>query len=222
MIETLGIEYVCSGNGGRSPMAETIGKDYVQEKGLESRIKVYSSGSAVADVENLNFPMLELVGYIEIGLKSGTYKGKAAVGIAKEVVENREAIAEAAENGDLAAKGKIVYLFQYLMADELAKRNIVLLEQGLVPDGHFHQQTVVRDDVELILPMKESNADKVKEIYQGSGRNPTIVPICEYAGIEGAISDPFGSTIEAFRKTRDLIGQAVKKTIDKAIEECLR
>jgi len=25
----IGIEYVCTGNGGRSPTAETIGKDYV-------------------------------------------------------------------------------------------------------------------------------------------------------------------------------------------------
>ena len=98
------------------------------------------------------------------------------------------------------------------MADEVAKRNIVLLELGLVPEGHFHQQTVAREDVDYILPMKESNAKAVRKIYLESGRckrNPIIVPICEYAGVEGEISDPFGGPIEAYRETRDLIESVV-------------
>lgn len=221
MKETMGIEFVCTGNGGRSPMAETIAKDYVKEIGLEDRVKIYSSGSAVADVMNLNYPMKELIGYVEIALNSGTYQGKAAP-VAQEVVDHKEAVAQAAESGDREAKDKIEYCLHYLMADEVAKRNMVLLEQGLVPEGHFHEQTAVRSGVDLILPMKESNAKKVREIYAGSDREPQIETLCSYAGVEGAISDPFGGDMKVWRQTRDKIAEAVVKSIDKAVIEYLQ
>ena len=43
------IEFVCSGNHGRSPMAETIARHYVSSLGIEDKIKIISSGSHVED-----------------------------------------------------------------------------------------------------------------------------------------------------------------------------
>lgn len=216
----IGIEYVCTGNGGRSPTAETIGKDYVKQCGLEDKIRVYSSGTAaeMGETDLFQFPVNFLLEYIEIALNSKTYMGKAR-SIASEVTEQKERIALAVETGDTEAKDKVGYCVRYLMADEVAKRNTVLLEIGLVPEGHFHQQTRIRDDVDLILPMKKSNADSVERLYEDSEHNPKIIPICKYTGIDGDINDPFGGTIDDFRKTRDFIGYAVRKSIDKAVEE---
>ncbi len=235
MINQIGIEYVCTGNGGRSPVAETIGKDYVKQLKLENKINIFSSGTAVDVTEKdlFQLPINFLLEYIEIGLNSGTYHEKAE-DLAKEIVANKQNIAIAVENKDTTSKEKIEHCIRYLMADEVAKRNNVLLEIGLVPRGHFHQQTKVRDDVNLILPMKQSNAKQVKNLYEKTtlnpwrmrGKeilpNPSIVPICEYAGIDGAISDPFGNKIEAFRETRDLISTAVKKSIDRAVGEYVK
>jgi protein-tyrosine-phosphatase len=220
MKKQLGIEFVCTGNGGRSPMCETIGKDDIALRELEERVTISSSGSAVDDVMNLRFPMSELIQYIEIGLKSGTYKGKS-LALAKFVVDNRSDVELEAEEGDKGAKIAIEHCLKYLIADEVAKRNMVLLEQGLVPEGHFHQQTVARPNVLLVLTMKNSNADQVRKIYAPTPYKPIIVPICDYAGLEGAISDPFGREIEVWRQTRDLIAEAVKKSIDRAVQEYL-
>ena len=32
MVKQIGIEFVCTGNGGRSPQAQTTGRDYVKRK----------------------------------------------------------------------------------------------------------------------------------------------------------------------------------------------
>lgn len=223
MENKLGIEYVCTGNGGRSPTAETIAKDYVKQSELEDRINIYSSGTGAEISENdlFQFPINFLLDYIEIGLNSGTYKGKAR-NVAEEIVAQKQKTAIAIGDGETEVKDKVEYCIRYLMADEVAKRNNVLLEIGLVPRGHFHQQTRVRGGVSLILPMKRSNAEYVEQLYRDSQHNPVIVPLCEYGRIEGEINDPFGSTIDDFRQTRDLIGTAVKKSIDRAVEEYLR
>ncbi|MCK4590011.1 MAG: hypothetical protein KAT77_06205 [Nanoarchaeota archaeon] len=220
MKETLGIEFICTGNGGRSPMAHTIGVDHVQEQGLGKRVQIYSSGTGAEATEKdlFSFPTNFLLAPIETALQNGVYQGKA-VQIAQEVLADQKATTQAIESGDMNMMGKVKYCIQYLSADEVAKRNVALLEIGLVPVGHFHQQTTVREGVDLILPMKQSNADQVKEIYGGSGRSPIVVPICEYVGLEGAISDPFGGPMEIWRETRDKIAEVVVKSIDKAVGE---
>lgn len=225
--EKMGIEFVCTGNGGRSPTAQTIGRNYVENLGLEDTVKIYSSGTQadLAEAYLFQFPLLFLLDYIEIGFKSGTYQGSAK-DTAEQVVAKKQEVALAVEKGDREARRIVEYCIRYLMADEVVKRNQVLLEIGLVPETRFHRQANVRDDVDLVLAMKQSNADYVRKLYEGklSGGTesiPTIAPLCEYAGMPGQVDDPFGGTLADFRKTRDLIGEAVRKSIDRAIKEYL-
>ncbi len=215
-----GIEYICTGNGGRSPTAQTIGRDYTKQLGLEDKVNIYSSGTGAESTEKnlFEFPAGLLLDAIEIAFRTGTFYSKAKT-IAESLVGKKENTIIGIENNDADTKKRVEFCIRYLIVDEVAKRNNILLELGLVPEEPFHQQTNVRDDVQLILPMKQSNADAVKKIYDGSGYNPLIVPICKYAKIDGEISDPFGQNIEAYRKTRDLISHAVKKSIDRAIRD---
>ncbi len=227
MKEQIGIEYVCTGNGGRSPIAETLARDYVKGLELEKRISIFSSGTgaSVLEADVFQFPVESLLQYVGIALDSGTYKG-SAVPIATDIVARNDEIINAVNAGDTRAKELVEYCVRYLMADEVVKRNSVLLELGLVPRGHFHQQTQVREDVDLVLPMKKSNADYVRKLYaessSGKSRSPLVVPVCEYAMVSGEISDPFGGSLDDFRKARDLIADVVKKSIDRAVEEYLR
>ena len=187
---------------------------------MDDKIKIYSSGTH-ADLaeENLfQFPIPFLLDYIEIGFKRGTYQGSAK-DTAKLVVAKRHKVALAVQKGDKETRRVVEYCIQYLMADEVVKRNQVLMEKSLVPENRFHRQTKVRDDVDLVLAMKQSNADYVRKLYEGKSEAPRISTLCEYAGMPGQIDDPFGGTLADFRKTRDLIGEAVKKSIDRAVEE---
>ena len=220
MANKIGIEFVCTGNGGRSPTAHTIASNYVENLGLEKRIGIYSSGTGadLAEEDLFQFPIPFLLDYIEVGLRSGTYQGSLKT-TAERVVAQKETFALEIEKGDREARRIVEYCIRYLMADEVVKRNQVLLEIGLVPENRFHRQTEVRDDVNLVLAMKQSNADYVRKLYQGRTEVPEIATLCEYAGMGGQVDDPFGGTLDDFRKTRNVIGEAVQKSIDRAVEE---
>lgn len=204
-------------------MAQTIAKDYVKQSGLENNVMIYSSGTQaeLAETDLFKFPLQFLLDYIEIGFKSGTYQGSTK-DTAKQVVAKKEEVALAVEKGDKETRRIVGYCVRYLMADEVVKRNQVLLEIGLVPENRFHQQTKVREDVGLVLAMKQSNADYVRKLYEGKEETPKIATLCEYAGMKGQVDDPFGGTLTDFRRTRDLIREAVRKSIDRVIEEYLR
>ncbi len=220
MKATIGIEFVCTGNGGRSPTAQTIGRNYVENLGLEDTVKIYSSGTQadLAEADLFQFPLPFLLDYIEVGFKSGTYQGSTK-DTAEQVVAKKEEVALAVGKGDKEARRIVEYCIHYLMADEVVKRNQVLMEIDLVPENRFHQQTKVRDDVDLVLAMKQSNADYLRKLYEGRKEAPKIATLCEYAGMKGQVDDPFGGTLDDFRKTRDLIGEVVRKSIDKVVEE---
>lgn len=223
MKNTLTIEFVCTGNGGRSPTAHTLAQNYVENLGLEDAVKIYSSGTGAdfAEEDLFQFPIPFLLDYIEVGLRSGTYQGSAKT-TAERVVARKEACALDIEKGDTEACRIVEYCIRYLMADEVVKRNQVLMEIDLVPGNRFHRQTKLRCEVDLILPMKRSNAEYVAKLYAAQNRKPQIVPLLEYAGMPGEVNDPFAGTIDDFRKTRDLIEEATKKSLDRAIGEYLR
>jgi len=220
-MKILNIEYVCTGNGGRSPQAQTEARAEVARRGLQDRINIYSSGTAAKDLNEGQFETVSpesLMPYIETALRSGTFCGRAEE-VAEEIFQNRREVVESIRSGDPKANEKLSYLIAYLTADEEAKRNIVLLEKGLVPRGPFHQQTQIRNGVDLILPMKESNAQYVRELYEGIENKPRIIPLCEYAGIEGEMEDPAGGTLQDFRDCNVRITEAVGKSLRRAIEE---
>jgi len=215
-----GIEYVCTANGSRSPIAETLGKDYVRQLGLENRIKVYSSGSRAETIRNNVFSSSTefLLDIIEKSLGNAIYREKAEH-MAREIMAKRQKSALAVEQGNKRTREMIEYCIRYSQSSGTANRYAAILEIGLIPKTSVYQQTEVRDDVDLILPMKKRNVKHVKEIYKSSEQNPLIVPICEYAETTEEIIDPYGGSLKDYKQTRDMIMQIVRRTINKAIKE---
>jgi len=217
------VEYVCTANGGRSPMAEEEAEAYVAALGLEGRINVESSGSDAKtwahDFMSANPD--DLVGAIEAGLKEGTYQGKAKA-IAEQIVKNKDVYKAMLVLGDIRTRTEIESSVRYLIAGEEAYRNLALLEDGISPKGNYHKQTVARPGVDVILTMKQKNADQVSKIYEGSGYDPVISPLCQYAGLSGDIPDPFGKGMDGFRESRDAIKKAVHGSIDRIAREYLK
>lgn len=225
MVKQIGIEYVCSGNSGRSPMAETIAKHYVKKFSLEGLINIFSSGTDVDMFKRdiYNYPVYALMYYINLGLKNGIFSDYVKQKAEKLITEQEEIIKETYKNPEI--KKEIQHCINYLSLNEVSNRNRVLLELDLIPEGLFHKQTIIQNDINLILTMKKSNTEKVEQIYKSSKEGLLILPqlkittICEYTGVGGEIEDPFAGTFEGYRKVRDQIVQFVQKSVLKASQD---
>jgi len=220
----LGIECVCTANGGRSPMAEVTGKAHVADLGLDGRVDVLSSGSHYQVLQTMDMPFDYLMSNLEMGYDRGLYSGGSREQV-KQMLGDRENL-ELKFGHDkmtqVAVKTLAKVTEDFLTEEEEHFRDLVLDEVGLSYNGQ-PQQYDPREDVQLVLPMKGSNADRVREVK--AKINPklpqVIVPIREYAGLPGDIPNPFGKGIEVWRETRDSIMEATKASIDKAIGEYL-
>lgn len=204
---TIRIEYVCTGNNGRSPMAEAIARDYASRQGLESRIRISSSGTNHNHlfVEQRDNPE-KLLAIVEFGLKNGIYRGRV------------KSLAERVADRSRTDKAVVDECVGYLVKAEGIYRDMALLELGLIAKGEHHQPTMPQD-VQLILAMAKSNAQQVQQIYAGSGFNPIITTVNEYANLQGEVSNPFCQLFPAYQKTRDDLLISIPRTIDHALEE---
>jgi protein-tyrosine-phosphatase len=216
-----GIEYVCTANGGRSPMAEVAAKKQIEELGLESRIMICSSGSHYEVLQEMEMPFDYLMSNLELGLKRGFYNSEQKKE-AEKILQDKDQF-ESKYRQDLVTREVIKDLAKIpemiLTEEEEDFRDLVLEEVGLRYIG-TEQQYQPREGVQIVLPMKDSNAARVRELSD-SNRPQIIVPIREYAGLEGDIPNPFGKGIEIWRETRDSIFEAAKASIEKVANKYL-
>ncbi|MEK6950629.1 MAG: hypothetical protein AABX13_02805 [Nanoarchaeota archaeon] len=214
------IEYVCTGNNGRSPMAEAIAKDYLHRQRLADKAFVCSSGSGlpppfqVREYGDLQREMGQNLPIIKLALENGIYQEPWRQEGARSVLE--EGYLERRPDS-LLLEG----LVNYAVRVEGIFRDQALLEIGLVAAGKYHRPTVQGHEG-LILTLSESNAVQVREIYQVNRRGnlkPTITTLNQYAGMEGEVPNPFCQLLPAYRQVRDHLLAAVPKTIDRAVGE---
>ncbi len=216
MTDKLTLEYVCTGNNGRSPMAEAIANDYVHRQGLADRVNVYSSGSG------LN-PMFKKEGDEDIQSQLSVIHMATANGVYQESWRRDQALSVLQQRADDPI-GLMRELVHYAVRAEAIFRDQSLMEVGLVADREYHKPTRPNgiDVHHVILPMTKSNADQVREVYAGSEFRPKITLLNEYAGMSGDVPNPFCQLLPAYRQTRDHLLVAVPKTIDRALKELLK
>lgn len=206
------IEYVCTGNNGRSPMAEAIALDYVHSKGLEGRVEILSSGSGLHELTKPTGEKWKTLylGVVEMALKNGIYRESWRQDEARRVFELgmdvEDVVLDAAVN--------------YAVNVEAMFRNMALFEVGLVAGGKYHKPTQAQHSG-LILPMAESNAKQVRTIYEGSLSAPRVQPLNVYAGLEGEVTNPFCKLLPAYQATREDLMRSVPMSIEKAMKEYL-
>lgn len=89
---------------------------------------------------------------------------------------------------------------------------IVMLEYGVDLTGH-HAQIINEELIEksdLILTMTPAHKMVLNDIAQ----NKTYT-LCEYAGLDYDIEDPFGGSVEDYRRTAEQIEKAVLKVAER-------
>jgi protein-tyrosine-phosphatase len=220
-MKKLGVEFVCTANGARSPMAETIGKARVRELGLEDCLTICSSGSHYQDLLTMDMPFSYLIANMRTGLERGFYEGGDYTNT-KSIIEDGEKFERIfSEN---SATERLVKTLAKISEDRLAEeeerfRDVVLSEIGLEYTSTAKQYES-REDIGLVLPMTAGNSSRVAELSK-SGIQQKVVPLREYVGLDGEITNPFGQPLEVWRKARNDIDESVHLALDRAIGEIL-
>ncbi|MFH1276044.1 MAG: hypothetical protein ABIH82_02955 [Candidatus Woesearchaeota archaeon] len=206
------IEMVCTGNQGRSPVAELVANNYIREIGLQDEYQVISSGTMVDKIE---------AGDVSQGFM------KHVVGIAQDRndIYTPQQIAEL-DSALRAGNTEVLRRYFNKASDKFVKeersdRKYVLPQLGI--EGkvkHVQEQTVVRPDTVAVLSMAKSNDAQVRDLYADSSFSPVIDVLSKYAtGVEGAeVPNAFGKGTETYVKAIITIKEQVPMAIDKVIE----
>jgi len=206
------IEMVCTGNNGRSPVAELLAQNYLAQLGADWEYSAISSGTQVSEIASGKFSLGLMRQVIGTGVERRIY-----------APENLLEIREALEREDTAAlKPYFDTAVNMFRAEELVNRTKVLREFGIPGLPKITKdQTVVRPDVIAIFPVDRNNKSKVIAIYQQADAKPLIEVLSAYATDrpEEEITNTFGRGEEFYRQVVRRMVFEVPVAIDRAINE---
>lgn len=227
MVDKIGIEYVDTGNNGRSPLAETVARNHLNQfyNYLSANVVISSSGTkSNAFIEPINsfefskffiekghrytIVIPELYSFDEVKLVEEILQENASE---KYEIDNNFR----GQTNTLAVKTR-----DHFLREETEHRNEFLRNLGLEYKGKSNKQTEISPNVKLILPMDKVNAEKVRELYNSHNLFPRIEVLSDYAKTDLLSGAYFGSPYaEEHMKAFRLIKEAAEKSIDKFVEE---
>jgi protein-tyrosine-phosphatase len=202
------IEFVCTGNSGRSKPAELKGISYLEEIGAEE-YRAESSGTSVDDIQNDRIPNAIMIRTIESGKQRALYS-------AGEIQEIEQAIRDGNDEAIRYFFGRAADKFQ---KEEHAYRAEALKHFGIEGVIGKPEQTIARPDTIAVLSMAESNNKQVQAIYEGSGDEPVIDVLSRFAtgNPEAALPNAFGKSKEEYFEVVEKIIEQVPMAIDRLI-----
>ena len=210
------IEFVCSGNHGRSVIAEALADIELARQGN----RYYKARSSGTIVNELNFCRKRKNGFDEnfarklvtIGLERGMYDGaaKEIIGLNKLSKEQKKLIQQYASQAlTLFEEEEAVYRIEALKISGID----VELKQ-------FSEQTIVRPDSALILGMGQEHFDSVVKIYNAKEMSPRVDTLERYAGYEQTgFKGAFGRGLDNYIKMVRRMNFCVASAINRFLEE---
>lgn len=209
------VEFVCTGNSGRSPAAEAVGKKHASDNGLD--VRVISSGTHVdAAISYGCVHALRILAHVQ----DSPHLSRDAQEITKRLLNDPEAAAR--YERDAAFRNYVEDVTRSFTASlsiiERINKNWALASAGFSYVGE-PTQTVARDDVDLVLPMTDELADTVRTIYVGKDVIPIIEPLPAYSSVAGRYSGTLGKDFSAYRDFFETIRRAVPRALDRAVRE---
>lgn len=228
MVEPIGVEYVCTGNNGRSPLAEAVARAYLQTNytSLSDGIRISSSGT---DAEWINQKVITGFDRALTYLKKGHTYNSVHPGLLTPdevtfIEENllRDKEAAAAQYGHDPTFRSIVHVLavetrKKLGVLEREHRDHFLAEYGL---SYVGQRTPIqpRDDVHYVLGMGRNNVGVIQRAYAGRDHMPVIALISEFVGEDGEIVDALGSPdLDVHRRAFEQVTDLSKRSIDNVV-----
>lgn len=203
------IEFVCTGNSGRSPVAEVIAKDYLKSIGASNEYSATSSGTKVRQLQK-DLPIKVMNPIINLGLERGIYRPA-------EVTEIQSAIEE--ENTEIV-RGYFDRTCQTFIEEEVAYRKKILDELEVKSRvKQMREQTIPNSNSIAVLPMDSKNYKEVLSIFSNSVNMPIISVMSVLAtGIQNAeIPNAFGKGGHDYRIVVEQIAKEVPEAVRRII-----
>lgn len=202
------VEFACTRNEGRSPVAEMIGQWYLEKSGLADRFRVSSSGShrIIADPNEVqstsddNVPVQSMVSLIELGVAQDIFGGDQAA--AQQALHTKDVTVLR----PLFARANKIFKDheRYFRAD--AVHHLVDVH-GLNGYLKAHSdQTIARPDCIAIFGMAPNNTQKIREIYAASPYQPIIETLSAYA-----TGDANAQLPNAFARGQDFYNNVIEQ-----------
>lgn len=203
------IEMVCTGNQGRSPVAELIARNYLQQIGADG-YRAISSGTSVAAIKEHRVDVPFMIKVIGIGKERGLYNPSQV-----------QAYDDAVRTGDATTLQTLYDIAQTAFGEEERRYRREVLPglgiEGLVKEET--EQTIQRDDTVGVFSMAQNNNAEVGKIYLDPPHQPVIAVLGAYAYNDPSAQIPnaFGQSKEVYVATVKAIQDAVPKAIDRLL-----
>ena len=201
---------VCTGNNGRSPVAEIIARDYLQNVGATSDYDSISSGTKVDAIKAGGFPIKDMSSIIDIAKDRNIYD-----------CDEMKKLDKAFRNEDSQTIETYFNKAKKILSEEEAReRDLFLKELGIT--GQIKQkkdQTVPKPDVVAVLPMDRTNYSGVLGIYQTSEYSPiiSIMSVLATGNPTSEVANAFGKSSDVYRQTLEQLVDEVPKAVKKVI-----
>jgi len=200
------IEMVCTGNQGRSPVAELVAQNYLRNIGTHEYAAI-SSGTNVDEIKQGRLSTDFMVGMIKVAQERELY-----------TAAELEMLQYAVQNDDT---DKVKVLFakaeRTFVSEERKYRLEVLPELGIEGTLKENQeQTRVRTETAAVFSMAQNNNKAVERIYDGLSSKPLIAVLSAYAfdDLTAQIPNAFGKSKEIYIAAVQAIQIAVPKAIN--------
>lgn len=203
------VEMVCTGNQGRSPVAELIAQNYLESTGRLTQ--AISSGTMVDAIKKGDVPRAFKLQIISIARNRGDIYS----------VNEQEAIDQAiGEGNDVTITNLYRKAERVFVAEERHDRQEVLPRYDIRGElKETQDQTIARPDVRAVFSMAGKNNEQVRKIYEGSGFTPTIDVLSAYATYNptAEIPNAFGLGRAAYERAVETLLDHVPRALDRLL-----
>jgi hypothetical protein len=206
------IEMVCTGNQGRSPVAERIGRNYLAQQGALGEYDTISSGTSVDGIIGGELSIAFMIHVIGIARDRGDVYDPSALSAIEDAIGT---------GNDGVLRGFYNEAQQVFAEEERRYRAEVLPQFGIVGQvKHGRDQTVARSDTVGVFSMAARNNVVVERIYAESGHTPVIAVLSAYATDDptAEIPNAFGKPRTAYEAAVETLRDHVPKAIDCLLE----
>lgn len=204
------IEMVCTGNQGRSPVAELIARNHLKNIGAYGDYDSISSGTLVSTIEKGNHTIDSMKPIVERALERLLY-------CPEEIKELEEALRQGNTQVVRRYFDNTLNLFDKEEVENRAEVLPLLNIQGEVKSKR--DQTVARPDTVTVFPVDKRNHGIVIDLYKNSGYNPIIDVLSKYAtgNPDAEVGNAFGKGKEVYRKSVEQMLKEVPLAVNRVI-----
>lgn len=210
MIKKL-IEFVCTGNQGRSPVAELIARTHLERIGAYGDYNSISSGTLVNIIESGNHTINSMKPVIDIALERPLYSSE-------EIKELEEAL----KQGNTSIVRKYFDIVINLFDEEEVRNRAEVLPLLGIHDRvkTTRDQVVARPDTVAVLSMDRGNYSMVKGLYESSSYSPLIDVLSRFAigNPNAEVKNTFGKVKEDYIRCVEQMLEEVPVAVNKIVD----